>query len=104
MPDIPQTVVSTPSQELPYQQASALCGFGGNNRFHIWFGVPAVLINVVLVSTFFVLLTKEIPVGATWSGAFGADATTCPLRPQADRVSCRFSCCCFVIVQTGSLD
>jgi hypothetical protein len=42
------------------------------NQLHIWFGLPAVLLSVVLGSTFFVLLTKEIPAEAKWAGAFGS--------------------------------
>jgi hypothetical protein len=40
------------------------------NRLHIWFGMPGVIISVVLGSTFFVLISKEIPVEAKWAAAF----------------------------------
>jgi len=42
------------------------------NTLNLWLGAPAVLISVVLGSTFFVLLTKEIPAEAKWAGAIGA--------------------------------
>ena len=40
------------------------------NKFHIWFGLPGIIISVVLGSTFFVLISKEIPVEAKWAAAF----------------------------------
>jgi hypothetical protein len=40
------------------------------NRLHIWFGLPGVIISVVLGSTFFVLISKEIPIEAKWAAAF----------------------------------
>ncbi|HEY5808305.1 MAG TPA: SLATT domain-containing protein [Povalibacter sp.] len=42
------------------------------NLLHIWFGIPGVVISVVLGSTFFVLITKEIPIEAKWAGAVAA--------------------------------
>lgn len=42
------------------------------NRLHIGFGIPLIIINVILGSTFFVLITKEIPVEAKWAAAVGA--------------------------------
>lgn len=39
---------------------------------HMWFGVPIVIINVLIGSTFFILLSKEIPTEAKWAGAIFA--------------------------------
>ncbi len=39
-----------------------------SREFHVWFGILSVAINAALGSTFFVLLTKEIPLEAKWAG------------------------------------
>lgn len=42
------------------------------NRFNGWFGVPSVIISIVLGSTFFALLAKDLPDSAKWAGAIAA--------------------------------
>lgn len=45
---------------------------GRGQRFRDWLSIPAIAINLILGSMFFVLVSREIPSEAKWVGAFGA--------------------------------
>ena len=77
MMNIPQTVkvLDTLRKNCNIGKHQHFHASGRMNMLHLWFGVPSVLISVVLGSTFFVLISKEIPIEAKWGGAFAALAS-----------------------------